>query len=161
MTSSVVGKRRGHQGKKGVLAPGPAVGVWSRGNWVYSPSPKNGPGMGQCLRNLAAPFPQESSVPVARILIPLPHNACSPGPGQGNPAGHWATSGKSGSTSLGPTWSWLAVLGWPGSICLFPSPVLNYRDKMPLMLVQDALDGGSHFPFFPLFNLKVSHIDCK
>ena len=73
MTSSVVGRRRGCQGKKGVFAPGPAVRVWSRGNWVYSPSPKNHPGMGQCLRNLAAPFPQESSVPVARILIPLPH----------------------------------------------------------------------------------------
>lgn len=84
-------------------------------------------------------------------------NACCPGPGQGNPAGHWVTYGKSGSTSLGPTWSWLAVLGWPGSVCLFPSPVLNYRDKMPRMLVQAELDGGSHFPFFPLFNLKVSH----
>lgn len=39
--------------------------------------------------------------------------------------------------------------------------MLNYKDKMPFMLVQAELDRGAHFPFFPLFNLKVSHTDCK
>ena len=48
------------------------------------------------------------------------------------------------------------MLGWPGSVCLFPSPVLNYRDKMPLMLVQAELDRGSHFPFF-LSLISKSH----
>lgn len=101
------------------------------------------------------PHAQESTVPVARILIRLPHQGLFSGSRTKKPSWPLGHPWEEWVHEPGPHLELASCMGWTGSICLFPSPVLNYKDKMPFMLVQAELTEGLIFLFPLSFNLKV------